>query len=123
MTAPLLGQRTITRRRWSGGTWGSDGQWTATGPTDTEILASVQEASARELEQLDEGERASDPIKLYTVADVQTTDQHPSDAGGQDTQADHLLVDGAWYKVVKVGPRHPLLPHVKVIAIRVRETG
>ena len=62
-------------------------------------------------------ERARDPLKLYTVSDVQTTDQY---AG---TQADHLLIDGAWYKVLNVGPRHSLLPHVKVIAIRVQESG
>lgn len=112
----LLGERTITRRRFAaGGAYDADGKWVAGTPTDTSIRASVQEADAKDLELLELGERTRDPIKVYTVADVRTGDQHSG------LEADHLLVDGATYRVLRVGPRHSLIAHVKILAVRLRE--
>jgi len=117
VTLPLLGQREITWRSYAAGSYGVDGKWDDGAVTNTTIVASVQEASARDLQQLDAAERAMDPIKAYVVASVETTNQHTS------TQAARLVIDGHVYKVRQVGPRHPLIPHVKVLAIRLQEAG
>lgn len=115
----LLGERTITRVRFATAApqYDADGKYVQGAGVSTSILASVQEASAKDLEMLEIGERTKDPIKVYTVADVRTNDQHTG------AEADHLIVDGATYRVLQVGPRHSLIPHRKILAVRLRESA
>lgn len=115
----LLGERPITRRRFAAGTYDGAGEWAPGAPTNSVIQASVQELSAFELQQLPEAERKRDPIKLYT----EVTDWQVSDPIVAGQQSDHVLVDGFTYKVLTAGPRHSLIPHWKVTAVRLQEPG
>jgi hypothetical protein len=115
----LLGERTVTRRRFPAGAYVAGRYVAGTPVTDTPVLASVQELSARELQQLPEAERQRDPIKLYT----EDTDWQVSDPQTPGQISDRVLVDGRTYKVLTVAPRHSLLPHFKVTAVRVQEQG
>ncbi len=112
----LLGQTSITRRRYAAGTRASTGFWTTPTPTDTTISASVQEASGDDLQVLPEGERKKETVKVYTeTAELRTANQH---AG---IQADRVVVATIVYEVAHVELRHPLIPHYKALATRLQE--
>lgn len=114
----LLGQRPVLRRRFADGTYNVSGEYVSGAPTTTTIQASVQELSFKEMQQLEEGERAMDPIVLLTkVADWRT-----SEADGV-TEADQVDVDGFTYRVLKVASRHSLIAHFQVTALKLREAG
>lgn len=113
----LLGEATITHRRPTVGSRGSDGRWTDGASTDTSILATVQVASGKDLETLPEGERSRETIKVYTenTLGFRTTNQ---DTG---VTADLLVVDAIVYEVRRSFPQHPLIGHSKCLAVRLKE--
>lgn len=84
----------ITVTRYPGtGTFGTDGIWIGGAPTVTPMTAAVQPAGARVVQQLPEGERKTDAIVIYTVA------QLIDSASGQE--ADRILWRGRTYRAVK----------------------
>lgn len=112
----LLGQTSITRRRYTAGTRATTGYWTTPAATDTTILASVQEASGEDLQVLPEGERKREAVKVYTeTAELRTANQH---AG---IQADRVVISSIVYEVAHTEQRHPLIPHYKALATRLQE--
>lgn len=65
------------------------------------IRAVVQASSQNDLRTLPEGERTDGYVTIWTVFDLQTTDE------GRKTLADVIRTpEGQDYKIVKVGPRH-----------------
>lgn len=113
----ILGERPITRRRFAAGTYVA-GKFVSGAITDTTVQASVQEATFKELQQLDEGERAMSPKVLLTEID----DWRVSEADGA-TEADHAIFDGATYKVRLVSSEHPLIGHFQVTVLKLKEPG
>jgi hypothetical protein len=113
----LLGEETVTLRTYAATTWGSDGRPVAGASTDASIKASVQVANGDDMKLLPEGFRASETIKLYTTTALQPADQHDG------TEADRIVRDSIVYQVQHVEPQHPLIPHYKALATRLREAG
>lgn len=111
----LLGSRSLTRRRYVE-TIGSDGYPSRT-HTDAAITGSVQVPTPYELQTLPEGQRSSQPVLVYTAADVRTVSQYDG------TPADVLIIDGVSYRVQSVGEWHPLIGHRRIVATRVQEIG
>ena len=64
----MLGQRTYTITRQSGGSTGTDGIWTPGAESTLTIRGSWQPLTGRELEQLPEGYRERARAKLNTNA-------------------------------------------------------
>ena len=114
----LIAPVSITRRRPAAGSY-VDGRWVAAGTTDVPLLASVQPMRGRDLERLDEGQRARDGRRLYLEGrdQLRTADQH---AG---TNADQVLIDGAWFEVVHVDDSHHLIAHTRAYALRLQESA
>lgn len=115
---PLLGERDVTRRRYSSGAY-TAGVWSDGAATDTTIRASVQPLSGRDREVLEEGVRQRDGIKLYTTASgtLRTESQHDG------TPADEVVIDTVVYTVVHVDVRHPLIGHDRAYALRAQEAA
>lgn len=116
----ILGQEAVTRRRYVAGTRtaASEGAWVEGTSTDTEILASVQPANARDLQIIEEGLRQRDAIKVYTDDEaLRTGNQHDG------VSADEVIVDGISYQVQSVARQRAVLPHYKAICVRVQEAA
>ena len=118
--AILVGAETITRRRFAAATRGTDGRYVPGGPTDTPIRASVQPATAQDLETLEEGERKRNPKRVYTDADLRVANQHVTPA----TTSDHVVIDTIVYEVRKVATWRSTspIPHVKAIVLQLKES-
>lgn len=113
----ILGTEPIKRRRYSAGSYGTDGRWDDGGRLDDEILASVQPMNGRDLQLLPEGLRQRDSIKVYTEAELRTANQHVA------KQADELQIDSIWYQVHTVSRQRSIIPHYKAICLRVQESA
>lgn len=114
MTA-LLGETTLTRRRFAAPTW-TAGRPTAGASTDTTFLGSVQPMGGRDRQVLPEGLRHRHGVKVYCPrGTLRVDDQHTGDP------ADQVLVDGVAYTTVHVDDEHPLLEHDRAFLLRVQE--
>lgn len=111
----ILGQEAITRRRFAAGSRGTDGRYSAGATTDTTILGSVQPANGDDMATLPEGERAKKGRRIYTTSEVRVADV---EAG---TPADQLLIDGVYWEARTVEQTRAVIPHYKVIALKVQE--
>jgi hypothetical protein len=117
--AILVGKEVITRRRFAGGTRGTDGRYVPGAATDTPINASVQPIGGVELQTLEEGDRQRDPKRVYTDSDLRTSNQHVT----PKTKADHVIIDSVVYQVRRVDTWRSVspIPHVKAIVVRLQE--
>lgn len=75
----------------------STGEWTPS-YAETQIVAIVQPASPEELLLLEEGERNKNTISVWSVSELRGGD-------GKRQQPDVLIVDGRYYRVIRVEPR------------------
>lgn len=89
----LIGTRTVIRTRRTSSGIGADYQAAPATETQSNIVASVQPVTGRELERLEAGRRSAVTLKIYTEADVRTADAR---AG---TLADRIVIDGQTYEV------------------------
>ena len=112
----ILGEESVTRRRFAAGSRGTDGRWAEGTPTDSTILAAVQPASGDDLAILPEGERSKRARRLYTVSELRVVDV----VGG--TSADHVQAEGRWWKVLHVEQQRNVIPHYKAIVVALQET-
>ena len=110
----ILGERPITRRRFSGVST-ADHRRELTGATDTTSLASVQPLSGDELENLPEGDRRRRMRKFYSSDDWRVADVSAGLPG------DHAIIDTEEYEVFAVEPLTNLIPHNKVIVRGIQE--
>jgi len=113
----ILGNRTVTRRRFAAGSRGSDGRWTDGASTDaSDTRATWRPIRPREMQMLEEGHRSRQPFVLTSPLEYRTEDQH---AG---TSADRVIVDGVTYEVVAVhASQSGLISHYKAICVRLQE--
>lgn len=115
----LLGQTTLTRRRFAAGTY-VDGRSVPGGPTDTSFVGSLQELTERDRRVLPEGVRSSDGRKVYLEipGTLRVDDQHTGEPADQV-----VLTDGKVFTVVKVSSadNHPLITHQKATLLRIQE--
>jgi hypothetical protein len=114
----LLGETSITHRRFAAGAWDGEGEYVSGAATDTSMLASVQVATGRDLQILPAGKRTRETIKVYT--EDATTGFRSADQRNQ-VAADHLVVASVVYEVQHVYPEHPLITHSKCLATRLQE--
>lgn len=111
----ILGEESVTRRRFAAGSRGTDGRWTDGAATDSTILAAVQPANGDDLAILPEGERSKRARKLYTVTELRVVSVEDG------TSADHVQVEGRWWKVLHVEEQRNVIPHYKAIAVALQE--
>lgn len=111
----LLGERSLTRRRYAAPTW-TAGRPVAGSSSDTAFLGSVQPLRGRDRHVLPDGIRASDGRKVYCDrGTLRVDDQHTGDA------ADEVVIDGDVFTVVHVDSDHPLLEHDRAYLVRNQE--
>jgi hypothetical protein len=110
-----LGDRALTRRRFSGGGY-VDGRPSTPTHADTTFMGSVQPMKGKDRQVLPEGLRQRDGRKIY--CDRGTLQVDDQDDG---TLADQVLVDGRAYSVVHVDSDHPLIEHDHVLIVRAQE--
>lgn len=113
----ILGNRTVTRRRYAAGSRGSDGRWTDGASADTsDTRATWRPIRPREMQMLEEGHRSRQPMVLTSPLEYRTEDQH---AG---ISADRVVVDGVTFEVVAVhASQSGLISHYKAICVRLQE--
>ncbi len=114
----ILTLTTITRKRYSSGSHGTDGRWSATPATSSITGSEPQTISAKEMQLLPEGEREMDLRRFYTQADLRVSSQH------DQVEADEVSWDGGttYYRVLQVEPFN-LWDHNRVRVGRLRETA
>jgi hypothetical protein len=110
----VIGATPATLLRTAAGAW-VDGAYVPGAVTSSTIYASVQPLTDRELATLPEGERTSDTKKAYTTADVRTGSQH------DNALADQITWRGVTYEVRKVEEETAVIPHKKLLLVRLRE--
>lgn len=114
----LLGERTVTRRRYDGGAW-TAGRWVPGAGVDVDFLASVQRLTGRDRSSLSEGDRARVNRKALTemLGFIRTEDQHLG------VEADDVVIDGIVHRVVHVDDEHPEIPYEMVYLVRNQEVS
>jgi len=113
----ILGQEPISRLRYAAQVRDSEGYIVDAAPTSSTIYASVQPMNGKDVEQLSEGERHREGLKLYTQSDLRTADQYLG------TIADKVVIDGITYEVMHVERQRSILPHYKAMVLRLQEEG
>lgn len=111
----ILGQESITRRRYAAGARDTDGVWVRGTSSDDTILASVQPASADNIQRLPEGRRSSRARLIITTGELRCEDQ------GAQVSADRVLVDGTWWEVGHVERDRAVLPHYTAVVTALQE--
>lgn len=111
----ILGQESLTFKRFAAGSRGTDGRWTDGAATSTTLLGSVQPMNGNDLSTLPEGERSRRGRKVYTTTELRTVDQ----AAG--TAADQLQIDGEWWEVRSVANERSVIAHYKVLVLALQE--
>jgi apolipoprotein N-acyltransferase len=104
-------RRTITVSRQAAGSH-VNGIWTPGTTTTTTIQASVQPATARDMERLPEGRRQTGAVKVYTSAALLVE---------QGTQkADRIILPSGTYEVAQADEwQNGVLPHNAYLCARV----
>lgn len=111
----LLGETTITRRRFGTTTW-TDGRATEAPAAVSTFRASVQPLAGRDRQVLPQGIRSRVGRKVYCPRGTLRVDD-------QDTgdRADEVVISGEIFTVVHVDNEHPLLEHDRAFVLRTRE--
>ena len=113
----LLGEQTLTRRRFEAGTWAA-GRWTTGDSDDTSFTGSVQPMGGKDRQVLPEGLRHLDGRKVYCAqGTLRVDDQHAQ------VQADEVVIDSVAFTVVHVDSDHPLLEHDRAYLVRTQEAA
>lgn len=103
-----LQSHTLTVKRAVAGTYAA-GRYSAGAPATLSVSANVQPASAEDLALLPEGERTTDTIVVYTIAELQPTSQANGELGdlvnyqGRDYRVRHVEAwapNGAYWRSV-----------------------
>jgi hypothetical protein len=112
----ILGQEAVTLRRFDTSS-GRDSEGYLVGPSyaDSSILMSFQPLDGTDLQKLPQGERQRESRKGYTATEIFTASQHSSNI------ADRVVVDGIVYEVYHVEHQRKIIPHYKVLMLRIQE--
>lgn len=92
----LTSPETITVRSYGAQTTGADRRKVRGSPSNAVVTAVVAPATPYEIEQLGEGARSREVIKVLTYSAVKSADQHTN------TPADDIVRDGIAYMVARV---------------------
>lgn len=112
----ILGEETVTLRRFAAGSRDALGRWVEGSSADTSILMSFQPLGEADMQQLrSEGYRDRVQRKGYTATEVRTVSQY------SETSADRIVVDGVAYVCVGAARERSIIPHYKVWLARVDE--
>lgn len=87
---------TMTLKRKTQGGYDSSGKYVDGFEAQTEISGSIQPASQRDLEEVPEGRRISEGMKLYTITPLFTA------SSNSNINADIIEYDGRDFEVVSV---------------------
>ena len=91
-----------------------DGYWVEGFVTESTFTASVQPLTPREVEQLPEGRRDSDPFWLFTSTELKVVNVDGI------KNPDIVVIDGEFYEVDKVGKwQNNVINHYKCLVYKV----
>jgi hypothetical protein len=113
----FLGSRTHTRRRFEPDTW-LEGEAVRGPVTESPVVGSIQPLRGRDRENLPEGIRSAELLKIYTDRDaLRTEDQHTQ------VKADELVDarTGFVYVVIHSDDSHEEIPHGRYFLQRKQE--
>ena len=106
---------TIDTGQYIDGVWVPGTEGTVTNP-DFTIQTSVQPASGKDLEVLEEGLRTKEILKIYPTTELKAVDQH------NNIEADIVEYNGNDYKVINVKAyQNGIINHYKCLIMRVKE--
>ncbi len=80
-----------------------DGYWVETGENTIAITASIQPATGKDLQNVEEGRRNSGVFAVFTSTEIRTAEQATASAD-PGTEADELVINGQRYEAVHVEP-------------------
>lgn len=108
-------RKTLTVKRYATGAYNaSTGMWANGAESETEIKASVQPATADDMEVLPENRRRDSAYRLYT--------EEPFTVVSEGTQnPDLVVIDGEDYEIARCEPwKNGLITNYKSLAVRVQ---
>lgn len=109
----FLGQRRLTRRRYSAETVDTNGHRVRGAPVDVGFMGALQDLSGKDRQVLREGARSGEQRKVIACGCVlRAEDQRAR------LPADEVVVDGAVYVVTQVIRDGRILPHQSVVVTR-----
>lgn len=95
------------------------GHWVSTGETPISILASVQPAPAKDVQNLPEGKRNGSVFAVYSSTEIKVAEQATASEAG--TQADQLEIDGIRYEAVTTERwQSGVIPHWRALFARIK---
>lgn len=104
------------KMRWSDDSNYQDGRWIQGTYQEKNILASVQDATPRDIDKLGEGFRSKNIKKLFTE---ERTIQLLEDSTENPDQPAEFVIDGITYKMISSERRRYLIPHYKLMVVKV----
>ena len=97
VTSAVFGEaKEVELLRFPSSSYNDKGRWEDRDPVSVKIQAAIQPVTGKELEDVPEGRRARENIKLYTVDLIQTT------CPTNKTQADLVIWNGKKYEIFSV---------------------
>jgi hypothetical protein len=97
-----------------------NGTWVATAPDDVAIMASVQPATARDMQNLPQGRRTNGAYVLYSDTEMLTTIAGDNDLGLDPRKADRITLFGEVFETMIVDPwQNDVLNHYRVLVAKV----
>ncbi len=95
-----------------------DGDWVESGETDIPITASIQPATGKDLQNLEQGRRNGAVYAVFTDTAIQTA-EHAVGATPA-TKADRLTIGGIRHEAVHVEPwANNVIPHYRALFARI----
>jgi hypothetical protein len=108
----LLNEDTFTIKERSFSRDSDTGRSSVTVTNTREVNGSVQPASGKDTEMMDEGERTGNEWKAYTKAEVNTANQDSQEP------SDLIEFEGQEYEVVHAEKYNAVIPHTKILMRR-----
>ena len=92
-----------------------DGVWVEASEADIAITASIQPATGKDLQNLEQGRRNGAVYAVFTDTAIQLTEQ-----GATPTKADQLTIGGIRHEAVHVEPwANNVIPHYRALFARI----
>ncbi len=103
--------------RYKAGHYNSDGRWVEGAAEKLCLEGSVQPAKEEDVQRLPEGFRNKKAIRIYSEKEFKATNPETQ------TKGDVLAWEGDLYEVQMITKHTKIMPHWKVIAVRIELEG
>lgn len=102
--------------RWSNDSTYQGGRWLEGTYQERTIMMSVQDATPRDIDKMGDGFRSKNVKKLFTE---ESTIQLLEDSSSNPNQPAEFVIDGVTYKMISSERRRYLIPHYKLMVVKV----